>query len=232
MGEKLTRDGEPTPADPVSLHCRIQSHPSRRGIRERLLPGLQGMPVEIVETNFDPPNPWKGYLACLDAPPDCTHLLIVQDDTITCRGLTPALEKIARVEPDVPVCLYLGGLTMRSRRAALVAGKAGARFAEIHHGDFLPVVAIMWPVGLARDFYRWGSSPDRLRQRNGRVFDERSDDAMGGRWMRQARQRVVATIPSLIEHPDDVVSTIARSNANRTALFWHGPEWDASTVIW
>ena len=191
------------------------------------------MPVEIVETDFEPPNPWKGYLACLDAPPaSCTHLLIVQDDAITCRNLTPALEKVARAEPNVPVCLYLGGLPMRTRRAALEAGKAGRRFAEIHQGDFLPVVAVMWPVGLALEFQRWGSSPDRLRQRNGRTFEERSDDAMGGRWMRQTRQRVVATIPSLIEHPDDVISTIARNNANRTALFWHGPEWDAAGVEW
>jgi hypothetical protein len=43
---------------------------------------------------------------------------------------------------------------------------------------------------------------------------------------------VVATIPSLIEHPDDVISTIARSNTGRTALFWHGEHWDALSIDW
>lgn len=237
VGEKLTEsNGEPTTARPVSIHCRVQSHPSRRGIRGRLLPGLAGMPVEIVETDFEPPNPWKGYLTCLDAPPeDCTHLLIVQDDTVTCRNLTPALEKIAQVEYEVPVCLYLGGLPMRTRSAALRAGKEGARFVDVHMGDFLPVVAILWPRQKALDFHAWGRDKlHGLRRRNGQVIEELSDDAMGGRWMRHTRpaQRVVATIPSLIEHPDDVISTIARKNTGRTALFWHGEEWDASTVDW
>jgi hypothetical protein len=190
------------------------------------------MPVEIVETDFDPPNPWYGYLRCLDAPPDCTHLLIVQDDTITCTNLAPALERVAAVEGDVPVCLYLGGIPMRTRGEALRAGKAGKRFVDVHPGDFMPIVAVLWPIEKAREFHAWGTDPNRLRQRNGKVFEERSDDAMGGRWMRQTRQRVVATIPSLVEHPDDVISTIARQNSGRTALFWHGPEWDALTIDW
>jgi hypothetical protein len=217
----------------VRLAARVQAHPSRRELRERLLPGLEGMPVEIIETDFDPPNPWHGYLECLrDPPPDCTHLLIVQDDTVACRNLPRAAEAIARVEPDVPVCLFLGLLPMRTRAEALRAGKRGERFVTVHPGDFLPVVAVMWPVAKAAEFLSWGSDPNRLRQRNGKVFEERSDDAMGGRWMRQTRQRVVATIPSLIEHPDDVISTIARSNSGRTALFWHGVEWDALSIEW
>lgn len=193
------------------------------------MPGLAGMPVEIVETDFDPPNPWRGYLECLNAPPpDATHLLIVQDDTIACRNLTPALRRIVELpEAAHPICLYLGSLPMRTRGEALRAAKRGERFVDVHHGDFMPVVAVLWPVEKARGFFEWGTHPDRLRQKNGRIFEERSDDAMGGRWMRNCRERVVATIPSLIEHPDDVISTIARTNAGRTALFWHGAESDA-----
>jgi hypothetical protein len=198
-----------------------------------LLPGLDGMPVEVVETEFHPPNPWLGYCACLAslADSDCTHALVVQDDAITCRNLTPALEQIASVT-DVPVCLYLGGVPMRTRSAALRAGKRGARFVEVVHGDFMPIVAVMWPIGKAREFLDWGSDPSTMRRRNGQPFPERSDDAMGGRWMKTQRQKVLATIPSLIEHPDDAASTIARKPSGRTALFWHGPEWDALSVSW
>jgi hypothetical protein len=187
------------------------------------------MPVEVIETDFDPPNPWHGYIECLrDPPADATHLLIVQDDTITCKNVVRALPLLAALpEGEHPICLYLGGLPMRTRGEALRAGARGERFVDVHQGDFMPVVAVLWPVDKAADFLEWGTHPDRLRQKNGRVFVERSDDAMGGRWMRQRRQRVLATIPSLIEHPDDVISTIARTNAGRTALFWHGTEWDA-----
>ena len=228
-GEKAI--AEPTPARPVSIHCRIQAHPSRRELRGRLLAGLD-LPTEIIETDFDPPNPWKGYLACLAEPPACTHLLIVQDDAIVADNLTPALEKLLQVEYEVPVCLYLGGVPMRTKKAALQNGRDGRHWVDIHQGDWLPVVAVLWPRQLALDFHAWGTDPNRLRQRNGEIFQERSDDSMGGRWMRQTQQRVVATIPSLVEHPDDVISTIALNNRGRTALFWHGGDWDASEVEW
>lgn len=218
----------------VSLAARVQSHPSRRELRERLLPGLAGMPVEIVETDFSPPNPWHGYLECLDAPPAGTsHLLICQDDTVGCRNVTPACLSIAERWPTTPVCLFLGKLPMRTRKAALEAGVRGERYVDVHHGDFLPVVAILWPVDKAVEFYEWGTrGGGPIRHRNGRTLVERSDDAMGGRWMRQTRQRIVATIPSLIEHPDDAPSTISKRPANRTALFWHGPQWDALSIDW
>ncbi len=191
------------------------------------------MPVEIIETDFDPPNPWYGYLECLRDPPDCTHLLIVQDDTVACRNLAPALVKIATVEPDVPICLYLGMLPPQ-KTEALRAAILHKTFVDLiaTSSAFLPIVAVLWPIEKARHFYAWGSDPNRLRQRNGKVFVDRSDDAMGGRWWRSTVQRVVATIPSLVEHPDDVISTIARENCGRTALFWHGEDFDALSVDW
>lgn len=196
------------------------------------MPGLAPLPVEVIETDFDPPNPWWGYIECLTNPPDCTHLLVVQDDTITCKNLAPALEQIVAVEPSVPIVLFLPLLPMMTRKAAMKAGVAGEPFVAMHVGDFLPVVAVLWPVAKAQEFLVWATDPNRLRHKNGQPFIERSDDAMGGRWMRQTQQRILATIPSLIEHPDDVISTIARTNSNRTALFWHGPEWDALSVQW
>jgi hypothetical protein len=119
---------------------------------------------------------------------------------------------------------------MRTRKAALEAGARGERYCDIHHGDFLPVVAVLWPVAKALSFYEWGMQG--VSHRSGRPFVERSDDAQGGRWMRQTKQRIVCTIPSLIEHPDDVASTISKKPANRTALFWHGTDWDALSVAW
>jgi hypothetical protein len=229
----MAKEAAASPPDGGLLTVRVQSHPSRRELRERLLKGLHGLPVETVETDFEPPNPWLGYLACIESAPSDGHVLIVQDDTIACRNVTPALRAIVEVVPDSPVCVFLGLLPMRTRKAALEAGKRGERFVDIHHGDFMPVVATLWPVDKAREFAEWATTHQRVtHRRNGTPFVERSDDAMAGRWMRSTRQRVLATIPSLFEHPDDVPSTIARKPSGRTALFWHGPDWDASEVSW
>jgi hypothetical protein len=209
----------------------VQSHPSRRELRKRLLAGLHGLPTEVVETDFDPPNPWLGYRECLSSIPEgITHLLVVQDDAITCRNLPPAVKRIAAGDNgEHPICLFLGMLPMRTKRDALQAGRDGDPYVRVHVSDWLPVVAVLWPVEKARHFMEWS---DRFEPRGPRVRPERSDDAMGGRWMRSTRQTVFATIPSLIEHPDDAPSTIARNPGGRSALFWHGAHWDALSIRW
>jgi hypothetical protein len=215
----------------VSIAARVQAHPSRREIRQRLLDGLDGIPTEVIETEFEPPNPWYGYLACLDAPPDCSHLLIVQDDAVTCRNLAPALERIATAQPDYPICLYLGMLPPQKNIALRAAIKKQVYVELSWASAFLPIVAVLWPIGKAIHFREWGQLHGRVH-RNGLPFHEASDDAMGGRWWRSTQQTILATIPSLVEHPDDVISTIGRTNLGRTALFWHGTDWDALSIEW
>jgi len=216
----------------VTVHWVVQSHPSRRELRERLLVGLPAS-TQVVETDFDPPNPWYGYKLCLKAAVESgsTHAVIIQDDCVVPRNLPPAVMKVIEIEPDVPVCLYLGMLPPQ-KGLALRAAKEGRKFVELHQSSFLPVVAVLWPVEKAQAFLAWAGETNVLRRRNGTYIEERSDDAMGGRWMRTTRQRVVATIPSLVEHPDDAPSTISRRPSGRTALFWHGTEWDAASVDW
>lgn len=187
---------------------------------------------DVVETSFDPPNPWLGYRACLENPPDCTHLLIVQDDCIAPRNLTPALGLIAARHPQDVVCLYVGMLPPQ-KGILLQAAKRGEVYADLSWASaFMPVVATMWPIEKARHFYAWSATVGQRRRRNGQILQEASDDAIAGWWWKRHRERVVATIPSLIEHPDDVISTIGKSNSGRTACFWHGEDWDALSVSW
>jgi hypothetical protein len=66
----------------------------------------------------------------------------------------------------------------------------------------------------------------------------RSDDAIIGMWMRQERQvRPLATVPSLIDHPDEQPSLIGRraragSDRARVAACWLDPACDARTIDW
>lgn len=157
--------------------------------------------------------------------------MIAQDDTIPCFNLPLAVERVAEAIPDHPVCLYLGCLPPQ-KAPALQAGKEGKCFVELVHRSFMPVVAVLWPVDKAAHFLEWSVSHQSLRRGNGQKIEHRSDDAMGGWWMKTQQQRVFATIPSLFQHPDDVPSTIALRPAGRTALFWHEPPWDPLTVSW
>jgi hypothetical protein len=64
--------------------------------------------------------------------------------------------------------------------------------------------------------------------------DVRSDDAVAGLWQRTFRERIIVTVPSLVEHPDDVESTVglrarAGADAGRVALKWVG---DPSSIDW
>lgn len=216
----------------VRVVARVQAHPSRRLIRGRLLAGLEGVPTEVVETDFTPPNPWHGYRACLESlvGEEFTHALIVQDDAIACHNLPAALDAIAAIT-DVPVCLFMP-MVSATRKEATLAGARGECFTEVVPRGFLPVVAVLWPREKALHFLDWAHTTTVLRKGNGRTVQQRSDDAMGYMWMRTQRQKALVTIPSLIQHPDDVPSTITRGRSGRTALFWHEPPWDPMTIEW
>lgn len=217
---------------PIRIVARVQAHPSRRQIRQRLLDGLQGIPTEVVETDFTPPSPWKGYKACLESlvDEDFSHALIVQDDATVCRNIGAALLRIAEIT-DVPVCLFLPMVSV-TRKPAMLAAKQGRCFVEVVPRGFLPVVAVLWPKDKATSFLKWSERAPQLQRRNGQRIEHRSDDAMGYLWMRSQQERALATIPSLVQHPDDVPSTIAKRPGGRTALFWHEPPWDPISVDW
>ena len=217
----------------MKIVARIQSHPSRREIRKRLEVGLEGIPYEIIETATDPPSPWYGYKACLESLVDenCSHALIVQDDAIVCHNIGSVLERLAEVVPDLPICLFLP-MVSATKRDAMQAAVRGETFVEILPRGFLPVVAVPWPKEKALHFLNWSHTSSSLVKGNGQKVEHRSDDAMGYLWMRTQNQRALATIPCLVQHPDDVPSTIARRPGGRTALFWHEPPWDPLSVDW
>ena len=203
---------------------RIQQHPDRAAlVEERLLPRLAGLPVEIVEHSAIPPDPLTGYRLCLAGVPDnYTHVLVIQDDAIPCRNLAAVLPLVAR---EVPVCLFLPNMAMRTRAFLRRGIGIEGRWVTIHHTDWVPVVAVLWPVRKVEHFLDWYEHRPPARHR------ETSDDAMVGRWMRRNSQTVLATFPSLVEHPDDVPSTWRTHRQPRRALNFIG-DLDPLTIDW
>lgn len=188
--------------------ARIQAHPSRSHLHGLLADSLH-LPAEIVLHASDPPSPWAGYQCCLSDLPDCTHLLIIQDDAVVCANFGAAVERIAE-QNNVPVVLFLARLPSRIAGLALRAGKRRECYLDttMRINDFLPVVAVLWPRQKAEEFLEWGTTHPLPGHPH-----PRSDDGAAGRWACLTKQLIRFTIPSLVQHPDMEPSLIGRQPA-------------------
>ena len=172
-----------------------------------------------------PANPWVNYRRCLENIGDHQHVLVIQDDTLPCRNFAAALPRFAM---DIPVCLFLPNLPMQTRPYARQAIQAGDHWVELRLADFVPAVATLWPAEKITEFLAWY---DRRKARRRRTPVQESDDGNCGDWMRATRQSVVACLPSLVEHPDDVISLWRRNRQPRRALWFIGED-DPLAVEW
>ncbi len=196
--------------------ARIQHHPSRAELLPALKRGLRPLKIEVVTHESVPPSPWGGYQKCLaDIPHAVTHLLIVQDDTVPAPRFAKAVKQIAQAHPNAPVCLFLGRLPRDASMEARRALTDDRRYVRLAMRSFLPVVAVLWPRAKAEEFLAWTQEGAQLPGVRG---EPRSDDAVGGRWKMVTRQAVYACVPSIIEHPDEVDSTIGKRSAHSKAV--------------
>lgn len=173
----------------------------------------------VVVTDPEPdglPNPLRCYRECLRAiPEDVTHALIVQDDVIPHPDFKAVMKRAVAARPDRIVCFFVASHPPLGAKRMLEAGRRGDSWSELASTEFLPVVATCWPAPLAREFYAWLEKVI--------LPVKRSDDGAAGRWIRQRSIRPVATIPSLVSHPDVEPSVIGKramagKNPARVAL--------------
>lgn len=187
----------------VRVEYIVQSVPARRELRQRLLDQLP-QAVVVEDDGPRPPSPWRGYLRCIEAISDeATHALIIQDDTIVCSNFTLAVERLAEIHEHTPLCLFVSASKSKTMMQYRKAAKSQLRYSEIWFQDYCPVVALLWPRSKLAEFMHWWAGNPRLP---GMREPYRSDDAVVGSWMKFTRQRVLATVPSLVEHPDDTLS--------------------------
>lgn len=175
--------------------------------------------AEVV-TDPDPDgerNPLRTYLECLRRIPDwCTHRVVLQDDCWPIRGFPAAAAAAIAEYPDALVCFFVPALALAGGNRVKHAKKSGAAWAEIGNGLAVPVVATAWPAGLALDFV---ADVEAARFRI-----TRSDDAAVAKFVARRDVQVMATVPSIVEHPDDVASLIGErsgygKNPARKAAF-------------
>lgn len=86
---------------------------------------------------------------------------------------------------------------------------AGARYVPIYWREFVPVVAVLWPVEKIREFVPWAEKAHLPGEPN-----PRSDDSVVGYWMRKTHQMFLATVPCLVQH-DDREPSVKRGPGDR-----------------
>lgn len=211
----------------MRIHYRIQHSQGRNFPLQRLLDRLPpAVPVEVVtdEQAFTDPNPLRNYLRCLNDPPaDASHLLVIQDDAYPCVDFDSRMRQAVSERPDDVLSLFVGGLPSRTKRDFLLALKAGERWSPIYFREIHHVVALVWPVRLAREFVEWFPS---ARVPGPKI--PRSDDAVVGYWARTRRPKlqVWAHVPCLVQHLDDLPSVVQGNrrlgDAGRRAVHFDG----------
>jgi len=148
--------------------------------------------VEVVEHSSSPPDPWAGYKQCLSDLPDCSHVLVIQDDALPVPGFADAVQQIAVAQPDRPVCLWMSALPANAAgRARRAYGRQ--RYIPLGPTPFVPLVCVLWPKQVAERFAAWGRST--------RVAT-RADEGNAARWMRMTRTEFLVWVPSIVEHND------------------------------
>lgn len=194
----------------------IQHHPSRASLLKRI-----DLPEAEVVTDPDPgavPSPWRTYRRCLElTPPDATHRVILQDDVLLAEPFTELVEAVVQARPDNPICLFVAPQFIRGADAVRHAVANGQVVARLPKHHYVPVVATVWPVQIARAILEWVDS-----RRQGPRW--RADDAVVGGAISNLGVEAWASAPSLVEHPDDVESLMGwrrRGTPGRMAAVPH-----------
>lgn len=217
---------------PVRLSIAVQHHPSRADIVGPLLDALPGATLVV---DPDPlsglRSPWRTYRHALETTPErATHRLIVQDDVVPCRGFVPAAEAALAAQPDRLVTFIVCGNPFEHKQAVHRACANGYQWAELDNQRWCPVIALAWPVALIRpclDFVDAQNWPETFT----------ADDEVVGRYCQASGQLPLATVPSLVDHPDDVPSLLGANKAQsgndlgRVSCCWIG-DCDPATIDW
>lgn len=167
-----------------------------------------------------PRQPWRTYRLALETTPEwATHRVILQDDAYPCDNFGPLLRGAVAAQPNSLVILCLCDRPTYLAQRAQRSYAAGRAWLACDRYQWVPVIGLVWPVALVWKALRWVEA-----QKWPREF--MADDEIVGRFAKANRERVVATVPSLVQHPDLCPSLIGkrtRSGGRVAAIFYDDP---------
>lgn len=214
----------------MGVEVLIQHHPARAELLPALLDRLPGArPVADPKPDAALKSPWRTYRACLLAPGDASHRLIVQDDVEVCDHFLEAVERAVEARPDDAIVLYVSAAPLSILRSMKDACARDEPFAVVPDRSWIPAVAVVWPTGMLRRIVEFADAqpwPESFV----------ADDEILGRCRDALFLPVVATVPSLVEHPDVVASVVSKrrnlAGIDRSRVAWCFVDGDPRAIDW
>jgi len=192
------------------LSVAIQHHPSRAHLLAALRARLGEAEVVRDPDPTGPRSALRTYrLALKRTPKDASHRIVIQDDAWPCPGFRERAERAIRERPEELIAFFVPGVGTH-RMAMQRAASLGEPWVQLPSASWAPTVALAWTVELARDFIAWSEEhfPGPVE----------GDDGPVGAWARGRKLPVWATVPSLVEHPNEEPSLFGKASkgaANR-----------------
>lgn len=161
---------------------------------------------------------------------------MIQEDTIVCDRFLEAVELASAAKPSNPLAFFVPAKPPAYTNAIYRARMAGLPWATLPTGTWAPLVATLWPVELGKAFLHWYDST-RLPP------GWHADDEIAGRFLYHVETPILASVPSLVEHPDTVPSVMNGHrrvgdgrDPTRRAFFWIGDDdeygCDGAAIDW
>lgn len=157
--------------------------------------------------------------------------MILQDDCVPVPGYAEAAEQVRALLPDALLAFCLQGMIHSATRSEFYrALEAGQRLLRLNLRNWCPAMALGWTPALAARALEWDVNVGQKRFRD----SYSADDARLFYFTQWAKVEVWATVPSIVDHPDDVPSVREGSNGRgkkawRTLELLEG---DASAIEW
>lgn len=208
----------------LRISVAIQTHPERPELPARLRRMLHPSDsskrdrtrIQVV-SDPDPTgerNPWRCARECWRAAdPRLDFHITVQDDALVIQDFLIHARRALTAKPDRVTAFFFSTALTVTYRDALVASGWGASWVRIHPSSWVPCVALAIPTALCPSLVTFddGSRPC-------------ADDDVIGRWCRSLGLPAYVTIPSIVQHDDDVRSLMRdeRATGSRTAAMWIG----------
>lgn len=205
----------------MSLSAVVMAHPARAERAEKLAAGL-GVPIvwdqhgDVVETCL---RALQGYDS------GATHHLVLQDDVVACRDLLAGMAAACEVAGERPVSPYFGTYGKRMNSMDQLAHRA-----ERARAPWVESSGPRWGVAHAHPVVLLPNVIARYEQINSSC-----DDARLNAVYRQLGVSCWYTMPSLVDHDDDLPSLTKpgwTGHSKRVAYRFIGAEASALDVDW
>ena len=216
----------------MNVSVAIQAHPSRTEMAEALAARLD---AEIV---YDPDpaagrSPWRTYRHALElTPADATHRLIVQEDTDPHPQFPQAAPAAVAAHPSRLIAFFVPGSLQQHCWSMLAACRRDEPWAVLPNDRWCQTVALCWPVALIQPIF------DFVDRQNWDLRRFYADDEIVGRYLHDSGDRALATVPSLVEHPDLVPSILSSrrpmggDDPSRVAFCPPPEDCDVASIDW